>query len=193
MDPTPLISVERYNAGAIVLHWLIALLILANWPLGYFHDEIRNSLGWNSVSLHQSLGFTVLLLSFARLAWRIAYRPPALPASIAPWRAAAARFTYAAFYVLMVAVPITGWMRSSAGKGPLTFFGLFTVPKFAIQRGSPEAAFARVSHEWLGWAILLLAILHVAAALHHHFRLRDALLLRMVPGRRATSADEIDE
>ena len=92
-----------------------------------------------------------------------------------------------------IAVPITGWMRSSAGKAPLTFFDLFTVPKFAIMRGSPEAAFAKVSHQWLGWAILLLAILHVAAALHHHFRLRDALLLRMVPGRRAPSADKIDE
>ena len=175
--------VERYDRVAIWLHWSIALLILANGPLGYFGEAIEE-LGWNPVPLHKSLGLTVLALSLLRLAWRLMHRPPALPASVSLWRARLAWFTHACLYVLMIAVPLTGWLRVSSGKYPLTWFGLVDVPKFAIVPKSAEAAAASRAHELSAWAMGAVIVLHLAAALHHQFRLRDALILRMVPARK---------
>lgn len=111
------------------------------------------------------------------------HRPPPLPESVPRWRARAAPLTHGAFYFLLIAMPLTGWLRTSPGRYPLRWFGLVDIPKFPIAPDTPEAALAAQSHAWLGWALLALAALHVAAALHHHFRLRDALLLRMLPAR----------
>jgi cytochrome b561 len=175
------VTLERYGGVAIALHWSIALLIIANWPLGYFSEGLEKLTGQSPVALHKSVGLTVLALSLLRLLWRLGHPPPAYPAPMAPWRAAVARFTHISFYVLIIALPLSGWLRTSAGKYPLTWFGLVDIPKFAVAPGSSEAKLAAQSHELLGWAMLLLVALHVAAALHHHFRLRDAMLLRMAP------------
>jgi cytochrome b561 len=125
-------SPDRYGAVAIVLHWAIAALILVNWPLGYFGEGIERLLGASQVALHKSIGLTVLGLSVLRLLWRLGHPVPPLPESIARWRAVAARFTHAAFYVLIIAMPVTGWLRISSGKYPLTWFGLIDLPKFPI-------------------------------------------------------------
>lgn len=174
---------DRYTGVAIAFHWAIALLILVNWPLGYFSEGIEQLLGRSQVALHKSIGLTILGLSLLRLLWRLGHPVPPLPASIAVWRAQVARFTHAAFYVLIIAMPLTGWLRTSSGKYPLTWFGLVDIPKFPIAADSGQARLAAQSHELLGWAMLLLVVLHIGAALHHHFRLRDAVLLRMIPAR----------
>jgi cytochrome b561 len=127
-------------------------------------------------------------LSVLRLLWRLAHPVPPLPESIARWRAAAARFTHVAFYVLIIALPLTGWLRTSSGKYPLSWFGFFELPKFPIVAESAGARLAAQSHELLAWTMILLTLLHVGAALHHHFRLRDAVLLRMLPSRRHGTA-----
>jgi cytochrome b561 len=178
--PAP-IPVERYGPVAIVLHWAIALLIIVTWPLGYFGEGIEALVGASQAWLHKSLGLTVLALSLVRLAWRLGHRPPPLPASIGAVRAAIARITHAAFYVLIIALPLSGWLRTSSGKYPLSWFGLVDLPKFPIRPKSAEAELAAASHAVLGWVMLALVVLHVAAALHHQFRLKDALLLRMLP------------
>ena len=171
---------DRYDAVAIALHWLIALLLIANWPLGFFGEAIEDRLGSSLVWLHKSLGLTVLALSLMRLAWRLAHKPPPLPPmSVA--RAVGARISHAGLYALMILLPLSGWLRTSPGAYPLTWFGLLELPKFPIARGSPEAALASAVHAWLGWAMLALVLLHVAAALHHQMRLRDGLMLRMHP------------
>ena len=174
---------ERYGGVAIAFHWTIALLVLVNWPLGYFGEEIERLLGQSQVALHKSIGLTVLGLSVLRLLWRLAHPMPPLPEAIAPWRAAAARLTHVAFYVLIIALPLTGWLRTSSGKYPLTWFGFVELPKFRIVADSAQARVAAQSHEILGWLMILLVAVHVSAALHHHFRLRDAVLLRMLPRR----------
>ena len=176
-------EVQRYDAVAIFFHWAIAALILVNWPIGHFGETIEARFGLNLVPLHKSIGLTVLALSILRLFWRLSHRPPPLPMSISRWRAKAARFTHAAFYVLIIALPLTGWLRASAGRYPLQWFGLVDVPKFPIARESAEAALAVGGHRLLAWAMLTLFAVHVAAALHHHLRLRDAVLLRMLPKR----------
>jgi cytochrome b561 len=176
-------QIERYGRVAIAFHWAIALLILANWPLGYFAETIEGRFGRNLVPLHKSIGLTVLALSFARLVWRLGHPAPPLPPSLSRWRASAARLTHWGLYLLIIALPLSGWLRTSPNSYPLRWFGLITVPKFPIEQGSTGAELAATGHEVLAWMMLALVVLHVAAALHHHFRLRDAILLRMLPAR----------
>lgn len=174
-------EVRRYGLMAIALHWLIALLIVLNWPLGYFGEAIEQQLGRSLVPLHKSLGLTVLALSLLRLGWRLSHRPPPLPASLTRWRLWSARIAHFAMYVLIIALPLSGWMRISSGKYPLTWFGLVELPKFPIEPNSREAAIAATSHELLAWSMMALVAIHIAAALHHQFRLRNEVLSRMIP------------
>lgn len=95
----------------------------------------------------------------------------------------AARFTHAAFYVLIIAMPLTGWLRTSSGNYPLIWFGLVDLPKFPLTAGSAEARLASQSRDLIEWIMLLLILVHVAVTLHHHFRLRDAIFLRTLPTR----------
>ena len=178
MEP---VELQRYGRVAMVFHWAIALLILANWPLGHFAEAIEADLGRNLVPLHKSIGLTILGLSVARLGWRLAHRPPPLPASLPRWRARMAGVVHGALYVLIIAVPVAGWLRTSPNAYPLKWFGLVELPKFPIAKGSAAAEAASSGHALLGWALLLLVVVHVAAALHHHFRLRDSVLRRMLP------------
>ncbi|HYG28778.1 MAG TPA: cytochrome b [Allosphingosinicella sp.] len=171
----------RYSRIAIVLHWAIAILILVNLPLGIFNEEIEAVSGSSPMWLHKSIGLSVLVLSIARLAWRLAHRPPPLPETVGGWRRTASRVVHRLFYAFMILVPLTGWIRTSAGSYPLTWFALFDVPKFAIERDTLEASAAATVHEVLAWSLLALVVLHVAAALHHHYILRDRVLVRILP------------
>ena len=182
MEP---VALERYGRVAIAFHWTIALLILVNWPLGHFAEAIEAQLGANVVPLHKSIGLTVLALSLIRAGWRLAHPAPPLPASLPRWRARMAGAVHAGLYLLIIAVPLAGWLRTSPNRHPLEWFGLFGVPKFPIEKGSAAADAAASAHTLLAWALLLLVAVHVAAALHHQFRLRDRLLLRMMPTRSA--------
>ncbi len=170
---------DRYDSVAIVLHWTIAALILANIPIGAFSDQIEDGLGASPMWLHKSIGLTVLLLSLVRLAWRLTHRPP-VPV-MEGWRSGLARAVHWAFYALIILVPLTGWMRSSAGRYPLRWFELFDVPKFAIMPKSAEAAAVSVAHEWLAWTMTALIALHIGAALHHGWVRRDGVVRRMWP------------
>jgi cytochrome b561 len=176
--------IARYDRVASLLHWLIAVMILANWPLGLFGETIEERSGTSVVWLHKSIGLTVLALSMVRLGWRLLHRPPPLP-PMSRWRAAAARFSHAGLYLLMIALPLTGWLRVSPGKYPLSWFGMFELPKWPIAQRTPEAALASQSHEVLAFALLALVAVHIAAALHHQFVLRDSLLRRMTWSTRA--------
>ena len=133
--------------------------------------------------LHKSIGLTVLALSLARLGWRLAHSAPPLPATLPRWRARMAGSVYGALYLLIVAVPIAGWLRTSPNAYPLRWFGLAELPKFPIENGSAAAEAASSGHALLAWAMLLVVAVHIAAALHHHFRLRDPVLGRMLPSR----------
>jgi cytochrome b561 len=176
---------QRYSATARLLHWTIATLILANIPLGYFSEGIEQAFGASAMWLHKSIGLTVLLLSLARLGWRLGHRPPPLPSTVAGWRVAASRLVHLLLYALMILVPLTGWLRSSASPYALRWFDLFDVPKFGIVPKSAAAHLASRGHELLAWSLIALAAVHIAAALHHELVLRDRLLARMLPFRRA--------
>jgi len=142
---------------------------------------MEKTFGQSLVPLHKSLGLTVLALSLARVAWRLAHRPPPLPLDFAPWKRRVSAAGHGTLYALMILVPLTGWLRVSSGTRPLNWFGLFDLPKFPIAPRSAEAAAASSAHQILGYALAALAVLHIAAALHHRFVLRDGLIRRMLP------------
>lgn len=168
---------ERYNRGARALHWIIAALVIGNLAGGLLHDALEDVV--NLIPAHKAIGMTVLALSLVRIGWRLSWRAPAYPAGISRSAIGAAKAVHAAFYALLLAMPLTGWVMASAGKYPLTWFGLFDIPKFAVSRADPAYIVSHEAHELLGWLFVALALVHVVAALHHHFVLRDGVLARM--------------
>ncbi|MFD1950954.1 cytochrome b [Sphingomonas arantia] len=169
---------RRYSSVAIAFHWTIAVLVIANLAIGLLHDALT---GVQLMPIHKSIGITVLALSIARLMWRLAHPAPALPGDVPGWQRAVAHITHWALYALMILMPATGWWMVSAGarKYPLDWFGLFPVPFLPVTSGGD---ISNEAHELLGWAMLALVVLHVAAALKHHFVDRDTVLVRMLPG-----------
>lgn len=192
-------SHSRYTAVAVALHWIIATAIVVNLGLGLWMGRAIDSMAdpagaIDAFQWHKSIGLTVLVLSLARLAWRFLYPPPPLPAHMLPWERTAAAITHWLFYILMVAIPLSGWLYVSAqwrGDAPFTiptlWFGLFEVPHlFGLNEAGMElrrrlASLAIDSHGALALALVGLLILHIAAALRHQFWQRDGLLARMLP------------
>jgi cytochrome b561/polyisoprenoid-binding protein YceI len=190
---------QRYTAVAIVLHWAIAAAILSNLLIGWW---MKSAIGETTTQaraiaafqLHKSVGLTVLLLTALRLLWRFTHKPPPLPVGTARWERFAAKATHFGFYILMVLVPLSGWTYVSSqwadGKPlnvPTLWFGLFQVPHLFDAHAMTDAARAAVSHRnaaahyYLAWSMAGLFVLHVAAALKHHFRNRDRVLVQMLP------------
>jgi cytochrome b561 len=133
---------ERYGAVAQAFHWLIAALIVTQFVLANLALDLP--IGAHKLALfarHKSVGMTVLMLAILRLLWRLKQPPPGLPAGMAPWERFLARATHAGFYVLLFAMPVTGWLMSSAKNYSVSWFGLFTWPNLI---GKNESAF-----EWL--------------------------------------------
>jgi cytochrome b561 len=178
---TTLIRTDRYSWGAIVLHWAIAALVLVNLVIGLFHESLLDGIGW-VMPVHRSVGIAVLALTLVRLGWRLGHRPPPLPFDMPGWERAAAKATHWGFYILLLVLPISGWMLSSNPARPraMSWFGLFPIPPLPISTAA--AKLGHNVHGLLGYAMLALVVLHVAAALRHHFLLRDAVLGRMAPG-----------
>jgi cytochrome b561 len=172
-------SGDRYSRGAIAFHWAIAALVLFNLWLGLFHESLPRE--WKVMPVHKSVGITVLVLSIARLGWRLAHRPPALPVAIPDWEKLAARAVHWAFYVLLLAMPLTGWTFSSNPERlrPFSWFWLADVPLLPVSAG--VAGVAKETHELLGYLMAALVVIHIGAALRHHFRLKDDVLARMLP------------
>lgn len=168
----------RYSALARALHWLLAVLIIAAIVIGLAHDPLGEIVS-GVMGVHKSIGLTVLALSVLRLILRLTNRPPALPATMSAFQQRLTHGAHWFFYALMILVPLTGWIMSSAGTRPLNWFGLFDVPKFAVTRGDLIADISGEGHEVLGIAFGVLALGHIGAALWHQFLLRDNLMARM--------------
>jgi cytochrome b561/polyisoprenoid-binding protein YceI len=185
----------HYDAFAVLLHWLIAALIVLQVVLAGRMEGPRTPERFAVLQLHKSIGITVLLLSLLRLGWRLVNPPPPLPATLANWERRLARWTHVAFYVVMIGMPLTGWIMVSASRIPLPTL-LYGVVPWPMLPGLPELApAARKAWQSVGefghGAIIkagyVLLALHVAGALKHQVLPRDAPVLgRMAPG--ATAA-----
>ncbi|MBI1331081.1 MAG: cytochrome b [Alphaproteobacteria bacterium] len=183
-------QVSRYDSVAIALHWTIAALLIANIALGlYFGDLPRSDPSkFLLAQTHKSIGLTVLVLTLARIGWRLTHRVPGLPPDMPALLKLAARGAHVLLYVVMLGLPLTGWaMVSSSPLGlPTKYFGLFDWPNlgyFANQPVEQKRAFIGAfheSHEILANIAIALIILHVGAALYHQFVRRDGVAMRML-------------
>lgn len=170
------------------LHWLIALLIIGLLVLGTVMTDLSPSsrTKFQLYQLHKSIGITVLILSLARLGWRLANPVPPLPPTLQPWEAWLARATHVGFYVLMIAMPVSGWMMVSASPWniPTLLYGVVELPHLPVLSTLPDKKAAESAlkslHEALAWGIVGLLTLHVLGALKHQFVLRDGTLARML-------------
>lgn len=172
----------RYGFVAQGLHWVIVALLILQITLAGLADDLP--LGLDKLAMlarHKSVGITILALAVIRLAWRLIDRPPA-PPPMPRWQHAASRLTHAAFYVLLLVMPVTGWLMSSASNYPVSWFGFVQLPDLVRPDEGLEHLLEDV-HETLAKVLITLAILHAVAALKHQFIDRDGLLMRMLPWR----------
>jgi cytochrome b561 len=169
------ITIERYSTVARWLHWTMGLLIVGNLAGGLLHDFNAELI----MPLHKATGIGLLVLTMVRILWRTVKPAPPWPADMVMWEGALASFTHGILYAFMLLIPLSGWVMSSAGRWPISFFGLFDVPKFAVTRDDAIVGISAQAHEYMGYALIALLILHIGAALRHHFVLKDGILHRM--------------
>lgn len=170
---------NRYSTVSLTLHWLTAALVVTQVLLINAHEANEETRLF--IDLHKSVGLTILVLTLARLAWRVANPAIPLPDRVPRWQKLLARTTHVLFYVFLLAMPLVGWAASSASGREILFFGLFEWPLLPISGGRDTARDLIDLHETAAKALYVLIALHVAGALKHHFIDRDNVLHRMLP------------
>ncbi|MDO8208323.1 MAG: cytochrome b [Gallionella sp.] len=173
----------RYTTTAIVLHWLMALLIVVVFPLGlYMHDLKLSPLKLQLYSYHKWIGITLLLLAVLRVLWRSTHTPPPLPVTMARWQKRAGSAVHLLLYVLLLLVPLSGWLMSSAKGVQTVWFGLLPLPDL-VGRDKALGNLLGSVHESLNYLLLLLVLVHILAALKHRYVDRDEVMNCMLPGK----------
>lgn len=173
----------RYSAPAIILHWTTALLIFGLLALGLYMTGLRLSPEKLQLySWHKWAGVTVFLLAVLRLAWRAAHRPPPLPDAMPRPLRLAAHAAHAVLYLLIFAIPLSGWLMSSAKGFQTVWFGVLPLPDM-IGKDRELGDLLQSVHWTLNMILLAMLALHAGAALKHHFIDRDGTLRRMLPRR----------
>ena len=176
-------QITRYGTVAQGFHWLIAAMILVMLGLGYYMEDLP--LGAQKLELyqlHKSIGITIALLAALRLAWRFVRPPPAMPETMRPWERRVAGVVHGLLYAMLFLQPLVGFLQSNAVSFPIVLWGVLPLPALI----GPDEALGDtliVVHTIGGNLLAILVIIHVAAALRHHFMLKDDVLRRMLPGR----------
>lgn len=173
---------QRYTDVAIALHWIIALALVIQLAIGFGHDLLPREGRGSVMTLHKELGITVLLLSFARLGWRLTHKPPPPSPYLKPWERMLSSTVHAGLYVVMIGAPLAGWAMSSSSEKPrpIPFWGL-EAPRLPLPMDKDVQEVFSGAHEMLGFLALALIALHVAGALKHRFVDGHDVLWRMIP------------
>lgn len=171
---------ERYSSISIMLHWLIALMIFCAFPLGlYMADLPLSPQKLQYYSWHKWAGVSIFVVVLIRIFWRIGHPPPvAVP--MPGWQQLASGAVHYMLYLLMVIIPLSGWLMSSAHGFQTVWFGVLPLPDL-LEKNHDLAETLEEVHELLNYGMLFLVGLHIAAALKHHFVDKDGLLSRMNP------------
>jgi cytochrome b561 len=180
-------TVAQYTGTAKVLHWLMALLIIGLFALGqYMSDLSMSPHKLQLYSWHKWVGVTVFFLLLVRVGWRITHQPPALPEKMSKYQRLASHVGHAALYLLMLAIPISGWLMSSAKGYQTVWFGVLPIPDLLGKDKQLGDILAELHGALNGLLMFILAV-HVLAALKHHFIDRDNILRRILPSSKASS------
>ena len=175
-------SALRWGAVARLFHWVIVVLIITQFVLASVAEDLPLGMAkLATLARHKSVGITILALAVLRLAWRLSNRnSPPLPADLKPWQRGLGHLTHYGLYVLLFAMPLTGWLMSSAKNYPVSWFGFFTLPNL-VQPDEAVFTLMQTTHGVLAGTLVVIAVLHVLAAGYHHLVKKDDVLRRMLP------------
>ncbi len=174
----------KYSGTAIALHWLVGAMILVSFGVGLYMTGLKFSpeklklYNW-----HKWAGVSIFILVVLRSAWRLTHAAPTLPPMPA-WQRFAAHASHVLLYVFMFAIPLTGWLMSSAKGFQTVYFGVLPLPDL-LGKDEERGELLELVHRWLNYSMMAVVAAHAAAALKHHFVDRDDVLRRMMPGKRA--------
>ena len=172
----------RYGAVAQFFHWVIVVLILAQYAIGIYGAEMESGFDQLVVlARHKSIGITVFALAVLRLGWRGVNGAPPLPEGMSRTERMLAHASHGLLYLLLFALPVTGWLFSSASGISVSWFGWIALPDL-VSASKPLAHKLVWAHVTLSIILVLTLVLHVGAAFWHHWVRRDTVLLRMLPG-----------
>ncbi|GAB1232243.1 cytochrome b [Ferrigenium sp. UT4] len=173
--------IARYNTTAMALHWLVALLVFATFPLGvYMHDLPLSPAKLQYYSYHKWIGVTIFLLVVIRVVWRYTHTPPPLPPATPRWEVVVSHITHLALYGLLLAIPLSGWLMSSAKGFQTVWFGVLPLPDL-IGKDKALGELLTTVHQGLNLALFGLVGMHIAAVIKHKFIDHDQILERMLP------------
>ncbi|MBO9602652.1 MAG: cytochrome b [Novosphingobium sp.] len=172
---------KRYSGVAMLLHWTIAIAVIANWRIADSAEGLPDAERAAVMANHMALGIVILVLTLARLAWRIAKKPPPFAASVKPWEARLAHITHVVFYALLIGLPLGGWLATSFYGRGIGMWGLFAVPALPVAADENLGHSIFEAHATAGTAMLALIVLHTLGALKHTLVDRDGNLFRMLP------------
>ena len=191
MADEPVLTSARYTTPAIIAHWLIAVLMIANIVIGLLAEKLPEDQIRFAIDTHKSIGVTVLGLVLLRILWRLSHRPPPFSKGMAPWERLLAHVAHFGLYVFMLWMPLTGWLHDSAWKAapeiPMHWFGLFEWPRVGFVMSLPDTdkealhSLLGTMHGIGGYALIALLLLHVAGALKHQFIDGEPEFRRMWP------------
>jgi cytochrome b561 len=169
----------HYGAPAKFLHWLVVLLLAAQFPIGWFMPDVHAGPPGDAMTAHISFGMTILTLIVLRFIWRLTH-PVAPESSLPPWQRASSEAVQWLLYALVFATTITGWLFASFRGWSVSYFGLVPLPMLAAKN---DVAIRQIDgwHQIAEWALLITIGVHVAAALAHIFIYRDRIMQRMLP------------
>jgi cytochrome b561 len=174
-------TLERYGLIAILFHWITALLVVGLLCVGLYMADLKiSSLKLRLFGLHKEFGLLVLFLVMGRLGWRFMSINPALPLTVPLWQKLAAHAVQWMLIGCMVAMPMTGWLLTSAAGLAPSFFGWFVMPPLIAPNDALRHLFAEI-HQWIAYGFIALICAHVGAALKHHYIDNDDVLRRMLP------------
>jgi cytochrome b561 len=176
-------TATRYGWPAILLHWLIALIFIGQFALGFVMVRLTSQrTAFELIQLHKSFGFLLLGLVILRIAWRLGNAAPALPRSVGAFERRTAPLAHFALYAFQLALPLSGWALVSVSMLdiPSMPFNLFVMPNLPLAESDMAESFWTAMHWYLAYAGIGLVALHALAALRHHFWLKDAVLTRMI-------------
>lgn len=171
----------QYGTTAKVLHWLIVALLVVQYSIGWLMPDLHRGMQPGVLmTLHISVGFTILVLIVLRLIWRLTH-PVAPESSLAGWQRLSSELVHWLLYILVLATTISGWLFASFRGWSVSFFYLLPMPMLSSDNAAAGRAIDGL-HQAAEWTLLVLIGLHVAAALAHVFIYRDRIMQRMLPG-----------